>query len=180
MNARVSHVTVLVFVVAQLSGAAQRASLEHEVKAAFVLNFTRYVDWPAARRAAPFRLCVLRDAPFSGRLASVVTGENWHGGAIEVEVVTELRQTQDCHLLYVPAVSETAFAAGQSQLHGRPVLTVGEHDHFLDHDGMIRLFVDQNKVRFSINQRAASAAGLQISSRLLRLAREVIGMVGPR
>jgi hypothetical protein len=61
---------------------------------------------------------------------------------------------------------------------GLPVLTVGEHEEFLTDGGMIRLFVEDNKVRFSINQKAADAAGILISSRLLRLARAVIGTTG--
>jgi hypothetical protein len=81
--------------------------------------------------------------------------------------------------LYVPATANDAFVQSRLLLRGQPVLTVGEHARFLDHEGMIRLFVEQTKIRFSINQRAASTAGLQISSRLLRLAREVIGNGAP-
>jgi len=58
------------------------------------------------------------------------------------------------------------------------VLTVGEHEHFLDQGGIMRLFLENNRVRFSVNQQSADRAGLQISSRLLRLARAVIG-AGP-
>ena len=175
MIPRLSCVLLLVMIGSQRPGAAQQASREYDVKAAFVLNFTRYVAWPDVRRTPPFRLCVLRPNPFDSRLSSVVAGEKWQDGSIDVDIVADVRQAQGCHLLYVPETAHDAFVEARPLLHGQPVLTVGEHARFLDHDGMIRLFVDQNKVRFSINQRAASAAGLQISSRLLRLAREVIG-----
>jgi hypothetical protein len=181
MIARLCCVLLLVVAAGSYaSGAAEQASLEYDVKAAFVLNFTRYVEWPTVRHTPPFRLCVLRDNPFNDRLSSIVAGEKWQDGSIDVHMVSEVRAAQACHLLYVPATAHRAFVDGQPLLHGQPVLTIGEHASFLDRDGMIRLFVDDNKVRFSINQRAASAAGLQISSRLLRLAREVVGSTGAR
>jgi hypothetical protein len=171
---------LLLLVGSNPSGAALQASLEYDVKAAFVLNFTRYVEWPDSRRTPPFKLCVLRDNPFDSRLSSVVEGEKWRNGSIDIHVVADVRQAQDCHLLYVPATANEAFVQSRPLLQGQPVLTVGEHAQFLADEGMIRLFVDQNKIRFSINQRAASTARLQISSRLLRLAREVIGTGGPQ
>jgi hypothetical protein len=155
--------------------AANQASLEYDVKAAFVLNFVRYVEWPAAERTPPLRLCVLQANPFGSRLEEAVSGEQWQGGAIEVRVVPDARRGGECHLLYVPAAAAARFAAAAPSLSTRPVLTVGEHDRFLEQGGMIRLFLEENRVRFSINQKAADAAGLHVSSRLLRLARSVIG-----
>ena len=178
MISRCAGATLLLFGVTQVWVFAQPASIEYDVKAAFVLNFTRYVEWPPTRRTAPFHLCVLRDNPFSGRLRAVVAGESWEEGPLDVVTVPDMRQAADCHLLYVPASADGVFAAGRALLNARPVLTVGEHERFLDHEGMIRLFLEQNKVRFSINQRSAAAAGLQISSRLLRLARTVVGTTG--
>jgi hypothetical protein len=157
---------------------AQQPSLEYDVKAAFVLNFVRYVEWPPTHRSAPLRLCVLQGNPFGTRLESVVSGEQWQGGPIEVRVVADVRRDSECHLLYVPQAVQARFVASQSAIAGQPVLTVGEDAAFLDRGGMIRLFVEEKRVRFSINQKAAEAAGLLISSRLLRLARVVIGTTG--
>jgi hypothetical protein len=150
-------------------------SLEYDVKAAFVLNFVRYTEWPAAKRTPPLRLCLLDDDPFDGRLGTVVSDEPWNGGGIEVHVVSDMRRARECHLLYVPENRSGMFASNISVLADTPVLTVGEHERFLQQGGIIRLFVEDNKIRFAINQKAADSVGILISSRLLRLARIVIG-----
>jgi hypothetical protein len=151
---------------------ARQAPLEYEVKAAFLLNFGRYVQWPSPP-SDRFHLCLLGANPFGTRLETIVAGEMWHDKAIDIRRIQDLREARSCHVLYVPAsATEQFLAAGPASLHS--VLTVGETRDFLLQGGMIHLFVEQNKVRFSINQAAAETSGLQISSRLLRLAREVV------
>jgi hypothetical protein len=112
--------------------------------------------------------------PFGTRLDAIVADETWQGAPIRVQRVQDVREARDCHLLYVPAASTDRFLASASEVAKRPVLTVGETREFLRRGGMIQLFLDNDKVRFSINQTAADSAGLQVSSRLLRLAREVV------
>jgi hypothetical protein len=158
-----------------LPATAQQPSLEYDVKAAFILNFVRYVEWPPADRRPPLRICVLGENPFGDRLTSVVAGEQWQGGPIEVHVVPDIRRGDSCHLIYVPASATPRFTPATTVLDGRAVLTVGEHEQFLERGGILRLFLEDNRVRFSVNQQSADRAGLQISSRLLRLARTVIG-----
>jgi YfiR/HmsC-like len=170
------------WLVATLSAAvaAQQPSLEYDVKAAFVLNFVRYVEWPPERRTPPLCICVLQPDPFGKRLEAVITGEQWQGAPITVRAVTDLRSSVDCHLLYVPEATGPQFSKSVSAVSGLPILTVGEHEEFLEQGGMVRLFVEANRIRFSINQRGAEAVGLLVSSRLLRLARTVIGMPNTR
>jgi hypothetical protein len=155
--------------------AARQRPLEYDVKAAFVLNFVRDVEWPAGNRTPPLRLCTLETNPFGTRLQALISGEQWEGAAIDVRVVGDMRRSGECHLLHVADGATERFMDGISALSGLPVLTVGEQEGFLERGGMIRLFVEDNKIRFSINQKAADAVGLLISSRLLRLARAVIG-----
>jgi hypothetical protein len=149
-------------------------ALEYEVKAAFLLNFARYVTWPSAQHRPPFRICVLGPSPFGPHLESALSGETWEGGAMELHRVQDARDGRDCHVLYVPAAATARFIASAPQLAKLPVLTIGETRSFLMRGGMIQLFVDDHKVRFSVNQASAESAGLQVSSRLLRLAREVL------
>jgi uncharacterized protein DUF4154 len=153
---------------------AQAEGLEYDVKAVFLLNFSRYVTWPQERLTPPFRICVLEPDPFGRRLAAVIEGERWQDGTIEVREVPEVVSARNCHLLYVPAAAASAFAEDAKELAREPVLTVGETEAFLTHGGMIRLFLESKKVRFSVNRAAAESVHLQISSRLLRLAREVV------
>ncbi len=154
--------------------AAQGQSIEYDVKAAFLINFARYVEWPpGARRGQSFGLCVLEPDPFGPRLEAVVAGESWSGRAISVHRLPDTQDLHNCHLLYVPAGAIRTFRAAMPAIASQPILTVGESEDFADAGGMIEMIVDHNKVRFAISQRAAEAAGLRISSRLLRLAREV-------
>ena len=168
--------------VAALSAAlsAQQPSLEYDVKAAFVLNFVRYVEWPPERRTPPLRICVLQPDPFGKRLEAVIAGEQWQGEPITLRAVTDLRSSVDCHLLYVPEAAGPQFSKSVSAVSGLPILTVGEHEQFLEQGGMVRLFVEENRIRFSVNQRGAESVGLLVSSRLLRLARTVISAPGTR
>ena len=166
-------------IVGGLAGAvsAQTGELEYEVKAAFLLNFSRYVTWPADRLKPPFRICLYGSNPFGRRLRDAVTGESWQNRPMEVREVQTLVEGQSCHLLYIPDSAGDVLAdhwSGQTM----PILTVGEDERFLAQGGMVRLFLENNKVRFSINQTAAETARLQVSSRLLRLAREVIAPTG--
>jgi len=154
---------------------AQPASHEYEVRAAFVLNFVRYVDWPQGHRTPPLRICLFQDNPFGKYLDAAVSGERWQGGPIEIRVVDDARPVRECHLLYVPANATDRFLSVAPEVSTTPVLTVGETPRFLTTGGMIQLFVDANRVRFTINHRSAQSAGLQVSSRLLRLARTVVG-----
>lgn len=166
--------SVAVLLALAVPAAGQQPTLEYDVKAAFILNFVRYVEWPPLERQPPLEICVLEPNPFGDRLTAVVAGEEWHGGAVHVRLLPDMRRATGCHLLYVPAAATARFTAGAGLVAARPILTVGEHERFLDQGGMLRLFVEENRVRFSVNQGSADRAGLQISSRLLRLARSVI------
>lgn len=157
-------------------GEAARA-LEYQVKAAFLLNFTRFVEWPSDAFTAPgdpVTICVVGDDPFGESLDAVVQGETVNGRRLKVHRtrdVPELRK--DCHLVFVPR-STGRQSEILSALRGTGRLTVGEGDGFLTDGGVIRFVLDQNRVRFEINLAAAEANRLKLSSKLLRLARRVI------
>jgi hypothetical protein len=119
-------------------------------------------------------MCLLGSNPFGRRLETAIAGEKWRDEAITVKVVGERSEATDCDLLYVPADATERFTRDRQPAAARPILTVGETRRFFTGGGMIQLFVEGGKVRFSINQRSATLAGLTISSRLLRLARELV------
>jgi uncharacterized protein DUF4154 len=175
MNSRHFVALVLIWLrTVAAPAAAQPTDLEYDVRAAFLLNFTRYVEWPANRSLQPFRMCVLGKSRFGPRLEAAMTGETWHQQPITVHTINDLGDLPACDLLYVPAEATDHFLAHQNTLETRPILTVGETTRFLTGGGMIQLFVEDNRVRFSINLASATLADLTISSRLLRLARQLI------
>jgi hypothetical protein len=167
--------TVVLAAISLQTAGAQDVSLEYRVKAAYLFNFTKFVEWPAASASErePFTICVAETNPFGSVLAETVQGETVAGRPLVVRVA---RDPAGCQVLFVPAdVPADAFLRN---VRTAPVLTVGESSAFLRRGGIVNFFLDGGKVRFEIDQAAAERANLRISSRLLRLARA--GETNPR
>jgi hypothetical protein len=146
-------------------------TLEYQVKAAFLLNFTRFIDWPPdAPRDAPFNLCILGDDPFDGVLDRIVAGESVNGRRLVVRRLGR-EEPSACQLVFTEANPKKI--SGMISRLGPGVLTVGEGDGFLKEGGIIAFVLENRHVRFDINHAAASKAALRISSRLLSVARSV-------
>ncbi len=151
---------------------APAASLEYDVKAAFLLNFTKFVEWPPGAFAAadaPLTICILGNDPFGRAIDQIVEGESVNGHKIAVERVRDDQQ-KSCQVLYFgsDASNPTTLSAA-----GPAVLTIGEGDGFIHQGGIIAFVVDNRRVRFDINLKAATSAGLKLSSKLLSVARSV-------
>lgn len=148
--------------------------VEYQVKAAFLLNFTKFVDWPAASFAnpdSPIAICILGKDPFGPVLDEIVQGETVNARKVTVQRISQPPGPRTCHVVFVgePGKETSKKLSGL----GRGVLTVGEGDGFLRDGGMVALVVDNRRVRFDINQAAATNAGLSLSARLLNVARTV-------
>jgi len=156
------------------ASAAFGQALEYDVKAAFLLNFTKFIEWPPSAfpgSSAPFAICILGKDPFGGALDAVVAGETVNGHPLIVRRLTEKPPAQSCQILYTgEPVKEAAQTLGSV---GPGMLTVGEGDAFLRGGGMVAFVTENRRVRFDINRSAAEAAGLKLSSRLLNVARSV-------
>jgi len=149
-------------------------TLEYQVKAAFLLNFTKFIDWPAAAFAqpdSPISICILGGDPFGSALDQITAGEVVNGRNIAAERIKQAPAPRSCQVLFV-AKSEKGSAKLVSGL-GPGVLTVGEGESFLREGGMIAFVLDNRRVRFEINQTAAGNAGLKLSSKLLNVAKAV-------
>src|SRR5688500_17742376 len=139
---------------------AQEASLEYQVKAAYLFNFTTFIVWPQEDgENAPLRICVAGRNPFGRALGATIEGETVAGRMIASRVVRD--NAAFCHVLFIP---RGVAAPTYLQLaRGEPVLTVGETEDFLMQGGMIRFVMDNGRIRFEINQDAATRAQLRIS-----------------
>jgi YfiR/HmsC-like len=147
--------------------------LEYQVKAAFLLNFTAFIDWPSpVPVSAPesFDICILGDDPFGAVLDQMLEGETRQGRKLAVQRVRR-PVPPSCRILFV-GKTEKDLGALLSAL-GPGVLTVGDETGFLRAGGMIGFVVENRRVRFDINEAAAARAGLKISSKLLSVARSV-------
>jgi hypothetical protein len=157
------------------AGEALQASGEAAVKAAFLYNFTRFVEWPerALAGSASFDVCTLADGEFRQALRETLANEQVRGRPMRVVELAPGDDPSRCHIVY--------FGPRHGELSGRqlpalrqiPVLTVGEGPVFVKQGGMIGFLLENNRVRFDVSKRAADAAGLVVSSKLLRVAREV-------
>ncbi len=146
--------------------AAQEVSPEYKVKAAYLYNFVKYVEWPDTVKG-PIRICVAGQNPFGTVLDDLVRNERVRDLTLSVEVIPG--PLQDCHVVFMPKTSKMqAYIRAAA---GTPTLMVGETDDFINLGGMINFTLEQGKVRFEINRAAAERAKLRISSRLLLLAR---------
>jgi hypothetical protein len=153
---------------------AQAPASEYQVKAAFLLNFTRFIEWPAEAFAGPdssLTICVLGDDPFGGTLDQVVEGEKVKERRLAVQRIRRAPKPKSCQVLFAPD-SERDVGEILTDL-GPGVLTVGEGDGFLRAGGMIGFIVEGRHVRFDINLRAAANASLNLNARLLNVARTV-------
>ena len=151
---------------------APKAVSDYEVKAAFLLNFTKFVTWPEGAfedSGSPLAICILGPDPFGPVMDQLAEGEEAGGRKVIVRRIERTPRAKACQVLYV-GVPEKEVAGVLSDL-GPGVLTVGQHAGFLNEGGIINFVIEERHVRFDINRSAAASAGLTISARLLSVAR---------
>jgi hypothetical protein len=145
------------------------------VKAAFIYNFAKFVEWPASSfdsATAPLRLCVLGSNPLYADLQNIVAEKRIGSRSLQVRRV-EAVEIKDCHVLFLGSVESYRLQQALQAAQGTGVLTIGDVAGFLDQGGMINFVFDQNRIRFEVNLKAAQGAHLQLSSKLLSLAKSV-------
>jgi YfiR/HmsC-like len=170
LGARARWATALVVALALPAAAPAQVANEYEVKAAFLFNFTRFVDWPASSRSAPFCIGVAGADPFGGALQEVIRGRFAGGRAIAVKYFKTGDDITACEMVFISADDPKKAVALLAQIKGSPVLSVGDAPGFCRIGGVIGFAVQDNKIRLQINTDAALRAHLQVSSKLLSLA----------
>jgi YfiR/HmsC-like len=155
---------------------AAEDSLEYPVKASLLLNFAKFVEWPSGSAQAESRtvaICVLGADPFGGALDAIAEGRTAGGRPIEVRRYRQVEGIEDCHVLFIASSEEARMVRVLARIHESPVLTVGEAPDFAERGGVIRLSVEDNRARFSVNLGPTEASRLKLSSKLLSVARSV-------
>jgi YfiR/HmsC-like len=170
-----SKLAVLLFLpIFALQAAGQRAS-EYQLKAAFVYNFTKFIDWLGESvRSLTFQICVLGQNPFGSELTQLTDGKVIEGHPVQVLIVTNYHLARSCQVVFISASENAHMKEILSALRGRSVLTVGDSQGFVDAGGMIELLVEDERMRFEVNLHAANEARLKISAKLLSLAKAVL------
>lgn len=153
--------------------AQEERPTEYQVKAAFLFNFAKFVQWPARVIPAdhsPIIIGVLGDNPFHGDLTRTIEKKMVDDHPLEMRELHSLAEAAGCHILFISASEAPRLAEILRGLQGKSVLTVGDMDRFADGGGMIQFVLRDSRVRFQINNQAAVQAGLKISAKLLALA----------
>jgi hypothetical protein len=152
-------------------------SHEYQIKAAFLFNFTQFIEWPAntfSSTKAPIIIGVLGKNPFGTHLTEIITGEEINGHPLQVQYYNNIDDLKNCNILFIPSAEAAKLDQIITGLGGRNILTVSDAPNFIRRGGMIRFLNVNNKIHFQINPEAVKEAHLVISSKLLRLAEIVV------
>ena len=158
-----------------VTGPARGAPREYQVKAAYLYNFAKFVEWPAVafeKPQTPYSICVLGPDPF-GEDLDIAAAENVQGRRMTVRRLTDPKSVVGCHILFVAGFEKRKLPARFEALASSPTLTVGEDEDFTRAGGCLRFFRVENNIRFEINVQATERAHLKVSAKLLNLARVV-------
>jgi hypothetical protein len=167
----------LVLAAAPIAAQAARPT-EYQVKAAFLYNFAKFVEWPSGAfdgPSSPLVICIAGEDPFGNFLTGIVAGKTINGRRLIVERRSETADFRSCHIVFAGVAEKKRLPQILDSLKGAAVLTVGETDRFAQEGGIVDFYLDQDRVRFEINVAASTRCRLKISSKLLALARIVGG-----
>ena len=176
IRSRVSGPMVVLALMLSISAQAQSAT-EYQVKAAFLFNFAKFVEWPVEAFAgadAALQICVLGQDPFGHGFEEMIADKTVSGHRIEIIHPSGVPQAKSCQIIFVAASERSQVREILRGLRGACVLTVGDSEGFARMGGIINFVLDDGRVRFEINVKAAERAHLKLSSRLLTVARLIV------
>lgn len=149
---------------------------EYSLKAAFLFKFGFYVEWPYTAFSSPYspiNLCIAGNNPFGDAIVSVLAKESISGRTVSVHRLRTVNRNSSCHILYTGASSEQSSEQMLEAVRGKNVLTISDESSTPSQAGIINFVVEDDRVRFEIDNEAAAQNGLVISSKLLSLALNV-------
>lgn len=151
-----------------------RPSVEYQVKAAFLFNFAKFVEWPTdtfQSDKSPITLCVFRYDPFGSALDDIIREKTISNREVIARRIDELPDLKSCQLVFVGGREDKFLSEILKSLNGASALVVGESQDFAERGGGVQFFLEDNKLRFAVNVDAVQRARLTVSSKLLALAR---------
>lgn len=159
-----------------IPGAEAEVSKEYKLKAAFLYNFTKFIQWPGETfqdEKAPIVIGLFGQNPFGRELQIIVDGRKVNGRGLVVKHVETAEAARTAHLVFVSEEASARFGEVKRSLEGARILTVGESESFRAGGGIINFVLERDKLRFEINMDEADRAGLKISAELQKLAKTV-------
>ena len=165
---------VLFFLSARTGNAQDIAVPEADAKAAFLYNFVKFVEWPAKAfpsESTNITVAVFGDDDFAATLSTLLKDKKAHGRSFSVRKAFTTQEAKDAQVVFIAAGESKRAAQILDGIKNAPTLTIGESEQFANHGGMINFYFEDKQLRFEINVAAAEKANLNISSKLLRLAK---------
>ena len=150
---------------------------EDQVKAAYLYNFAKFVEWPSDTFpdvTAPIRLCLLSDPTIGSELSQIVKDKRISGRSIVVVPIQTGEQGRSCQILFINSAQNWQVEHLLKVLQGASVLTVGETTGFVERGGIVNFVLQDDQVHFQVNHKAATQSRLRMSARLLSVAKLVI------
>lgn len=160
-------VTFMVATVSVLTPSIQAATREYEIKAGFIYNFLRFVEWP--KEGSSWTVGVLGSDPFEGGLRDF-EAKPLSGKSITVRTIADVKDAKACQVVYIGPSESSRLKTILAGLKGSPVLTISDIPEFADKGGGIGLVTQSNRVRFVVNLDSLKQANLKANARFLNLA----------
>ncbi len=157
-------------------GARAQSLGEYQVKAVFLYNFAKFVEWPHSafeKATDPIVIGIAGEDPFGPILDQTLQGKTVNGRSLIVKRFKSGQSPKNCHILFVGSSEQGHLSAMIEGFKAEGVLTVGESEHFAREGGIIRFTTEDSRIRFEINVDVAEQTHLKLSSKLLSLARIV-------
>lgn len=174
MPFRATLIACLSLALLLLAATAQESQpSEYQVKAAFLFNFAKFVEWPPEAfegETSPLVFGILGDNPFGDALERTIQNKTINRHSLVIKQFHSVAEVTNCHVLFVCASEKKRLAEICGGLRGTSILTVGDTEGFSEAGGMINFVFENKRIRFQINDEPAKAARLKISSKLLNLA----------
>jgi len=152
---------------------------EHQIKALYLFNFTKYVEWPASSNATPFTIGISAAPDVKNDLLDITRGKHVQGREIVVRTITTAQDVEACQLVFIGTTDKARIAALLQMAQDAVILTVGDAEGFLDLGGMVNFVRQENKLRLEIGLDAVQRARLVMSAKLLAVADTIKGRVEP-
>jgi hypothetical protein len=148
---------------------------DYDVKAAYLYNFGRFVEWPVSvtSKSEAFTVCVLGRDPFGPALDATLANETIAGKNLAAKRITTPQEAGNCQILFLSSAEDGRLSKIIEALDKGAVLTVSDMPQFSQRGGMIQFVLEGKKVRFEVNLTAVQRAGLTLSSELLKVATAV-------
>jgi hypothetical protein len=150
---------------------------EYEIKAAFLFNFAKFVEWPESvmgETNGSFIIGILGRDPFDGALDQTIGDKTVKGKTIVIKRFRHLVDLQYCHILFISESEKDNLQEILNRIGDESILTVGDMPDFAKNGGMIQLYTENDKVRFAIRLTATERANLKLSAKLLNLAKIIM------